>query len=70
MLKKYKVLLINRGKYTTYKLCETREEALAVMSGLNIRLINKAYKRAIRRGRQGIGHEAYRLAMTKTAVQY
>jgi hypothetical protein len=69
-MKKYRVMIKRNGKFATYRICETREEANQTLTTLNARLISKAYKRAIKRGRAGIGHEAWQLALSQTAIQF
>ena len=70
MTKQYKVLVREHGRMKIHEICNSLEEARDVMSKLNQRLLSKAYKRAYKRGRSGIGHQQYQEALSQTAISY
>jgi hypothetical protein len=70
MEKKFKVLMRKGGRFTTYRICETRQEAENIMSDLNVRFINKAYDRQIKKGKRGLSHTDWYWALNQTAIQY
>ena len=58
------------GKMELYKSYPTLEEATKEMSRLNGLYLNKAWKRASRKGHAQIGHSASCEALSHTALQY
>jgi len=67
-MKKYKVLLKAKDGYRVYASCRTKAEAELIMDNLNLRGLNKVYKRY-----QGIrkpSHEVIAGVYSKTAIQY
>jgi len=67
---KFRLLIKRSGKMELYKSYPTLEEATKEMSRLNGLYLNKAWKRASRKGHAQIGHSAYYDALSKTAIQY
>lgn len=69
-MNKYKVIRMSNGRVSVFKTCSSKDEALEEMDRQNTRLVNRAYRKALRKGRSSIGYEAYRMALTHFAVQY
>lgn len=70
MNKQYKVMIRQRGGWKLYQICQSQEDAQFLMNRLNIKNLNKAYKRAKSRGRANLSSEQYASTLGRVAIQY
>lgn len=67
MNKPYRVLIKKQGKYKLYAKCRTLTEARLVLENINLRNLNKVYKRA---KYHTPSYRSIANAYSKTAIQY
>jgi len=70
MAKTYNVLLKARDGYEVHRKCRTLAEAKLVMENINLRNLNKLYKRFEAKGKRKPNNEAIARVYSKTAIQY
>lgn len=70
MAKSYRVIVKVAGGWRLYQTCKSYDEASEVMGRLNVRNLNKAFKRAEAKGRANISPQQYQEALNKSAIQY